>query len=116
MLVGNNDEEPIVNPQKPEEQRRPLEPMITTCLPKYLRPAKAAELLGLTLCAVQNKIKGGTWREGKEYRRSPDKRLWINMEGVIKWIESRPRRSPASEATKSARATTAVERTSCREE
>jgi hypothetical protein len=70
-----------------------MDPIVQLYSAKYLRPAKAAELLGMSKRAVERKIQRGTWREGKEYRRAPDGRLWINMEGVIKWIESRRPRS-----------------------
>lgn len=59
----------------------------TTMNGRYVRIKLAATLLGLTEPAIRKKMDRGTWIEGREYRRSPDGAIWIDLRGVEKWIE-----------------------------
>lgn len=46
-----------------------------------------AELVGYTDKAVRRKIEEGVWQEGVHYRRAPDGRLWVDVQGVERWVE-----------------------------
>lgn len=59
---------------------------------QYLAPARfvtiknAAMVIGLTEKAIQRKIEEGYWVEGKQYRRAPDGRIYVDLEGFAKWV------------------------------
>jgi hypothetical protein len=44
------------------------------------------QITGYTEKAVRHKIEDGIWTEGNQYRRSPDGRIQIDMEGFNKWV------------------------------
>jgi hypothetical protein len=46
----------------------------------------AATLTGMTVKAMERKIEDGRWLEGQEYFRDPDGRLWVDLQGVMKWV------------------------------
>jgi len=54
--------------------------------PRVLMPL-AAICTGMTVKAMQRKIGDGIWREGCEYHRAPDGRIWIDLKGVMQWVE-----------------------------
>lgn len=62
----------------------------------YVTIPKAAEQIGLTEKAIRRKIENGVWIEGREYRRAPDSRVYISLEGVAKWVEGSKSESRAS--------------------
>lgn len=47
---------------------------------------KASEATGLTEAAIRRKIHEGVWVEGRQYHRAPDRRIYINLPGVIRWV------------------------------
>jgi hypothetical protein len=49
--------------------------------------SRAAELFGYTAEAIRNKISRNIWVLGVHYKKAPDGRIMINIEGVEKWIE-----------------------------
>ena len=49
------------------------------------------QLTGYTVKAVQRKIEEGVWREGHEFRRAPDGRILMDLEGFEKWVEGQKR-------------------------
>lgn len=53
----------------------------------YVVIAKAAELTGYSKRAIEEKIAKGVWVEGREWRKAPDGRRLISMEGVRRWVE-----------------------------
>lgn len=53
----------------------------------YVRIPLAAVIFGLTEKAIRRKIEDGKWREGREYRRSPDDEIYISVQGVTRWVE-----------------------------
>ena len=61
----------------------------------YVTIPKAAEQIGLTEKAIRRKIENGVWIEGREYRRAPDGRVYISMEGVASWVEGSKSAKPA---------------------
>ncbi len=60
-----------------------------------LRPARyvllplAHLLTGYTVKAMERKIERGDWQEGKVWRRAPDGRITIDMDGYRRWVEGR---------------------------
>lgn len=57
---------------------------------RYVLIARFCELTGYTVKAVEGKIATGVWIEGRQYRRAPDGRILVDMEGFEKWVESQP--------------------------
>jgi len=55
---------------------------------RYVDVAKMAELTGYTKKAIDNKIDSGVWVHGKEWRKAPDGRRLIDVEGYNAWVES----------------------------
>lgn len=54
---------------------------------RYVLPVVFEQLTGYTVKAVERKIEDQVWREGKEYRRAPDGRILVDLEGFEKWVE-----------------------------
>ena len=44
-------------------------------------------LTGYSEKAVRRKVESGAWVEGRQYRRAPDGRLLVDMEGYEAWVE-----------------------------
>ncbi|MDR5761911.1 excisionase [Caballeronia sp. LZ035] len=53
----------------------------------YVTIALAAIITGLTEKAIRRKIEDGKWIEGREYRRSPDGGIFIDLRGYERWVE-----------------------------
>ena len=54
---------------------------------RYVTIEKAVELTGYTKRAIETKISKGVWLEGMQYKRAPDHRILIDMQGYEKWVE-----------------------------
>lgn len=57
---------------------------------RYLTIPRFAELSGYTADAIRSKIRDGIWREGQEWRRAPDSRILIDVDGYHRWVEGSP--------------------------
>jgi len=64
---------------------------------KWVRLQKYCELSGDTPNAVYIRRRKGQWINNVQCRLGPDKKLWINLQEVEKWIE---RTSPSHAATR----------------
>jgi hypothetical protein len=64
--------------------------MIVVAPARYMLIDAAAAALGSTPKAIRMKMERGVWVENKQYRRAPDGRIWIDMQGVEKWVEAGP--------------------------
>lgn len=53
---------------------------------RYVLIGRFCELTGYTEKGVRRKIEDGVWREGREFRRSPDGRIHIDLQGYEKWL------------------------------
>ena len=53
----------------------------------YVLIPRAAQLTGYSIRAIELKIYKGEWVEGREWRKSPDGRRQISMEGFARWVE-----------------------------
>jgi hypothetical protein len=66
---------------------------ISPC-PVYLAPDRFvtiklhAAVSGYSEAAIRSKIKEGVWIEGREYVRAPDGHVFIDREGVQRWLVS----------------------------
>ena len=58
---------------------------------RYVLLPKFEELTGYTVKAIESKIDKGIWREGKEFRRAPDGRILVDLEGYQRWVEDQKR-------------------------
>ncbi|MBM0105874.1 hypothetical protein JM946_14175 [Steroidobacter sp. S1-65] len=56
---------------------------------RYVLLSLAQSLTGYTVKAMERKIERGDWPEGKVWRRAPDGRICIDVQGYEKWIEGR---------------------------
>lgn len=54
---------------------------------RYLTIRKFATESGYSENAVRSKIHDGIWREGQEWKRAPDGRVLIDVEGYQRWVE-----------------------------
>lgn len=52
----------------------------------YVTVPLAAMITGLTEKAIRRKIEDGKWIEGREYSRSPDGGVFINLREYEKWV------------------------------
>lgn len=44
---------------------------------------------GYTVKAIRRKIEDGKWIEGKQYRKAPDGRITISIEGYSNWVQGK---------------------------
>lgn len=56
---------------------------------RYVTVDLAARLTGYTAKAIRRKIGDGIWREGREWRKAPDGRVLISLDGYTRWVEGR---------------------------
>lgn len=61
---------------------------------RYVLIHRFADLTGYSVKAVEGKVASGAWIEGKEYRRAPDGRVLVDMEGFERWVEGQRRVTP----------------------
>ena len=65
-----------------------------TPLPVVVAPARyvllplANAITGYTVKAMERKIERGDWVEGRVWRRAPDGRIMIDIQGYQRWVES----------------------------
>lgn len=57
---------------------------------RYLLIPKFCAESGYSDKAVRSKIFEGVWLENQQYRRAPDGRILIDVEGVERWVEGQP--------------------------
>ena len=55
---------------------------------KWVKLCKYCEISGDTKDAVNAKRRNGIWAEGKQWRKAPDNKIWINIEAIDKWVEN----------------------------
>jgi len=56
---------------------------------RFVTTGLFAAISGYSSNAVRIKISRGVWVEGREYIRAPDGHLFIDREGVQRWLTSR---------------------------
>lgn len=55
---------------------------------RFVTISKFSEETGYTVGAVEQKIHRGIWLQNREFRRAPDNRILMDMEGFNKWVEN----------------------------
>ena len=55
---------------------------------RYVTIDLFATITGLTPGAIRKRIERGVYVEGKQYRRAPDGRLWMDTKGHEQWVEA----------------------------
>lgn len=71
-----------------EARRLTLERPTVTPL-RYVTITLASIYTGYSARAIEAKIARDDWREGREYRRAPDGRILIDLQGYQRWIVGR---------------------------
>ena len=56
---------------------------------RYVLLPLANAVTGYTVKAMERKIERGDWVEGKVWRRAPDGRILIDIQGYQRWVENR---------------------------
>jgi hypothetical protein len=56
---------------------------------RYVTIPLATALTGYTTYAIETKIARGVWLEGREWRRAPDGRVLIDLQGYERWVEGK---------------------------
>lgn len=64
------------------------EPQAVVATARYVTIKGAALAMGLSEGAVRKRIERGIWLEGRQWRKAPDSRIYIDMRAVEAWIES----------------------------
>lgn len=49
----------------------------------------AEHCTGYTVRAMRRKMESGMWLEGREYRKAPDGRIHVDLQGYERWVMSR---------------------------
>ena len=55
---------------------------------RYVTIKAAAVALGLSEGAIRKRLERGLWLENAQFRRAPDGRIWIDLKGVERWVET----------------------------
>ena len=64
---------------------------------RYVTIARSSQLTGYTEDAIRTKIRDGVWAEGEVWRRAPDGRVLVDLQGYERWVEGAGSRSYAEE-------------------
>jgi hypothetical protein len=54
---------------------------------RYVLLPLAQQITGYTVKAMERKIERGDWQEGKLWRRAPDGRILVDLQGYQRWVE-----------------------------
>ena len=57
---------------------------------RYVTIPKFAEMSGYTPAAIRTKIRDGIWRKDLEWRKAPDGRVLVDVDGYHRWVEGGP--------------------------
>lgn len=57
---------------------------------RYVTIPKFAMESGYTADAIRSKIRDGIWRENQEWKRAPDGRILVDVDGYHRWVEGEP--------------------------
>lgn len=74
----------------PAPPAAPAEPApVVVATARYVLLPLAYAITGYSVKAMSRKIERGDWVEGKVWRRAPDGRINLDVEGYLRWVESR---------------------------
>lgn len=57
---------------------------------RYVTISKFADMSGYTPAAIRSKIRDGIWRQDLEWRKAPDGRILVDVDGYHRWVEGEP--------------------------
>lgn len=57
---------------------------------RYVTIRKFAEMSGYSEDAIRTKIRDGIWRQDLEWRKAPDGRNLVDVDGYHRWVEGEP--------------------------
>jgi len=55
---------------------------------RYVLLRLATQVTGYSVKAMERKIERGDWQEGKVWKRAPDGRICIDLQGYERWVEN----------------------------
>jgi hypothetical protein len=55
---------------------------------RYVTISRFATESGYTENAIRSKIRDGIWREGQEWKRAPDGRVLVDVDGYHRWVKT----------------------------
>lgn len=62
-------------------------PILRVAPSRFVTIELAEACIGLTASAIRNKIGKGVWVEGRQYKRAPDGRVYVDLRGYEQWVE-----------------------------
>jgi hypothetical protein len=74
--------------QREAETTKREDALVYVAPDRYVTVKLASKVSGYSETAIRSKIKEGVWLEGREYIRAPDGHLFIDREGVQRWLLS----------------------------
>lgn len=61
-------------------------PILKVAPARFVTIELAEAVIGLTASAIRTKIGKGVWVEGRQYRRAPDGRVFVDLRGFEEWV------------------------------
>lgn len=61
-------------------------PILKVAPGRFVTIELAEAVTGLTASAIRTKIGKGVWLEGRQYRRGPDGRVYVDLRGFEEWV------------------------------
>jgi hypothetical protein len=61
-------------------------PVLKVAPGRFVTIELAEAVIGLTASAIRTKIGRGVWVEGRQYRRGPDGRVYVDLRGFEQWV------------------------------
>ncbi|WPB58598.1 excisionase [Xylophilus sp. GOD-11R] len=80
MRAAANQHLSVVSPPAPAKAK----PYVRAA--RFVTVELAATIMGLSEEAIRKRLSRGVWLENKQFRRGPDGRVWIDMEGIEAWV------------------------------
>ena len=65
-----------------------IAPTMVVAPARYVLIPLASIVTGYTVKAIEKKIEAGVWVEGRQWKIGPDGRIFIDLEGYIRWVEN----------------------------
>lgn len=61
-------------------------PILKVAPARFVTIELAEAVIGLTASAIRTKIGRGVWVEGRQYKRGPDGRVYVDLKGFEQWV------------------------------
>jgi len=69
------------------DKRLPTYAAVGLVPPRFVQPWVAAFLTGYSEKAINGKMDAGVWREGREWKKAPDGKRLVDMQGFELWVQ-----------------------------